>query len=764
MQRKILLTLSIVACYCATAQKQRLDSLQRILQLNRKDTNYVKAAALISEIYRNSNSDSSIKYAESAIAAAKTKESTRYVAQAYNSIGYANYFKGQYPKAIAAFKEYFNESAKINDRTNMAFAVNNEGNVYIELGDYNTALDRYHESLKIRQENNDTYGIAASYNNIGYIYKDIGDYEKALNNFLFALKEFEKIKAEQAIASTYNYIAAVYWRKKDYAAAIDAGEKAFAIQQKFKDKNGMGISLQGIANVYGEQKKYDKAIEYYQKALELYQVMSDFRQIALVQANLGEVAYRKGDYQEALTSYKKSIELSQKIGNKRSLATAWLGAASAEINLNDLTAAKVYLDSSELLINKTNKKEDRKNLFLVQSNYYSASNNYKTALEYYNRYADQKDSILNQENLKSIADMQVKYETEKKQLQIELLNKDNSIKSLAIQNQQLELNKRLYKLSQQQLQLSNAHLTIAANDLEISNQNKKILEQKLDSTEKEQSIQSLNKQGKINELELKNQKLLVNRKNITITVISIVTALLLLLGISFYRRYKLKKEKQLQAEVFKQQELATKAVLEAEENERQRIAGDLHDGVGQLMSAAKMNLSAMEAEIPFANDEQRRVYEKVLTLVDESCKEVRSVSHNMMPNALLKAGLASAVREFLNQIDGRVIKVDLYTEGLNERIDSNIETVLYRVIQESVNNVIKHSGANHLDISLIKDADGIAATIEDNGKGFDTSDKNKFDGIGLKNIQTRIEYLKGTVEWNSSPGKGTLVAIHVPMS
>lgn len=232
---------------------------------------------------------------------------------------------------------------------------------------------------------------------------------------------------------------------------------------------------------------------------------------------------------------------------------------------------------------------------------------------------------------------------------------------------------------------------------------------------------------------------------------------------SFYRRYKLKKEKELQLEIFKQQELSTKAILEAEENERKRIASDLHDGVGQIMSAAKMNLSAMGSEIPFTNEEQKRTFEKVLNLVDEGCKEVRSVSHNMMPNALVKAGLASAVREFINQIDARIIKTDLYTEGLNERIDSNIETVLYRVIQECVNNVIKHAKANHLDISLIKDTDGIAVTIEDNGKGFDSNNKNNFDGIGLKNIQTRVEYLKGTVEWNSALGKGTLVAIHIPV-
>lgn len=144
-----------------------------------------------------------------------------------------------------------------------------------------------------------------------------------------------------------------------------------------------------------------------------------------------------------------------------------------------------------------------------------------------------------------------------------------------------------------------------------------------------------------------------------------------------------------------------------------------------------MNLSAIENEIMF-KDEAQKYFDKVIGMVDESCKEVRSVSHQMMPNALLKSGLASAVKEFLDKIDNRVIKINLHTEGLKERIDSNTETVLYRVIQECVNNVIKHSEANNLDISLIKDADGISATVEDNGCGFDTTDKQKFEGIGLK--------------------------------
>jgi signal transduction histidine kinase len=259
------------------------------------------------------------------------------------------------------------------------------------------------------------------------------------------------------------------------------------------------------------------------------------------------------------------------------------------------------------------------------------------------------------------------------------------------------------------------------------------------------------------------QKAEIQRKNIILWSVAALFLLVAALGISSYRRYRLKQQARLQMEILNQQEMATRAVIKAEEDERQRIARDLHDGVGQMMSAARMNLSAFESDIKLENTEQKISLEKIMGLVDESCREIRSVSHNMMPNALLKNSLASAVRDFIDKIDKRALKVHIYTEGLDERLDSNVETVLYRVIQECVNNVIKHAEASTLDISISRDKEGISATIEDNGRGFDTQDRSRFDGIGLKNIITRIEYLKGTVDFDSAPGRGTLVAIHVPL-
>nr|MBP9739259.1 sensor histidine kinase [Chitinophagaceae bacterium] len=231
----------------------------------------------------------------------------------------------------------------------------------------------------------------------------------------------------------------------------------------------------------------------------------------------------------------------------------------------------------------------------------------------------------------------------------------------------------------------------------------------------------------------------------------------------YFSRKKNALKNEMATAILKEKNNAAMAILAAEEKERKRIASDLHDGIGQMMSAVKMNLSSLAYKLTSLTPQEAALLEKTMALTDESCKEVRTVSHNMMPNALLKSGLSSAIKTFVDKIDHKKLKVNLHSEGLDNRLPDTVEIVLYRVIQETVNNVIKHAKANQLDIAIIKDVDGLSCTIEDNGIGFNFNDKNLTEGIGLKNIQARITYLQGTVEWDAVPNKGTLVSIHIPM-
>ncbi len=255
------------------------------------------------------------------------------------------------------------------------------------------------------------------------------------------------------------------------------------------------------------------------------------------------------------------------------------------------------------------------------------------------------------------------------------------------------------------------------------------------------------------EIEFEKNVAIANAKRKTqlYLFISLGVVLMTIFGFLFYSN---RKKVQLEKEQIK-------AVLLAEENERSRIARDLHDGIGQLLSAAKLNLHALE-NVKLVNKEI--VLEKAIGLVDESAKEVRSVSHNLMPNALIKSGLVSAIKNFINQLETEQLKINIETSGLNKKINSEIELVVYRIIQECINNVIKHSKANHLFINLSINKNLLNIMIEDNGYGFDVDEILRKDGIGIKNMQARVAFLKGTMEIDSKLNKGTLFSFHVPLN
>jgi two-component system, NarL family, sensor kinase len=271
---------------------------------------------------------------------------------------------------------------------------------------------------------------------------------------------------------------------------------------------------------------------------------------------------------------------------------------------------------------------------------------------------------------------------------------------------------------------------------------------KYETTQKEKTIQK--------------QQYELSRKNYLLYGSMALIILVILLAWAVMRNRRHKQEVKMQKVILQQQALAAQSIVVAEENERKRIASDLHDGLGQMLTAARFNLSGISDSINSIPEPDKKIFEKAVKLLDESCVEVRNVSHSIMPNALINSGLDNALKDFIEKIKGNRLQVTLSTSGLNETSDANTEIMIYRIVQECVNNTLKHSGATKLDISLINDDDGLNLTIEDNGKGFDITKLPSKKGIGMKNIRSRTQYLKGSIDIDSRPGHGTLIAIHIP--
>jgi signal transduction histidine kinase len=237
---------------------------------------------------------------------------------------------------------------------------------------------------------------------------------------------------------------------------------------------------------------------------------------------------------------------------------------------------------------------------------------------------------------------------------------------------------------------------------------------------------------------------------------------IIVLSILLANRFKRIRESEqlLLSERNRQQQIRTEAVLEAEERERARIARDLHDGIGQMIAAARMSLGKFTS----LNNIKEPEVTQTLDLLEDSIKEIREVSHNMMPGSLMKFGLPTALKQFTNKINNSgALQINLQIIGIKERLDERIETMLYRILQEIVSNILRHAEATKVNIELVSHENELVLVVEDNGKGFDPNNIQS-QGIGLKNILTRVEYLNGSVNFDSSIGKGTSVIVEIPIN
>ncbi len=563
-------------------------------------------------------------------------------------------------------------------------------------------------------------GLAQAYNDLGILLYDQEKYDSAIAFYQQSSQIRKQLNDGLGMAKLYNKIGIVFQKKGVFDKALENQLLALELFTKYKNDVGVSYSLNNIGILHQNMGRYDEAIKYQLQSIEIKERMKDNYGLAGSFVNIANIYKIKGDGEKATEFYNKAITISRAIEDKEYLANA----------LNNIGA-----------------------LYNEKKKYKEALNAITESLQLRKELKDTKGQVSCMNNIGMIYQKQNRLDSS-----VAILQNALAIGKAAV-NCLPEINQTYFNLSTSYEAMNNKEEALTMYKLYASTKDSLYTDNLGERfAELETRYQTLEK-----EKEIQQKNYIITKKNYWIIGFAGFILLSSLLAFSYYRRYKMKQEANMQKEVLKQQELSTRAVLQAEENERQRIAKDLHDGVGQIMSAAKMNLSSFENDLQFKDEEQKLSFERIISLVDEGCREVRSVSHQMMPNVLLKSGLGKAVAEFLDKIDQKVLKVNLHTEGLNEHIEATTEIVLYRVLQESVNNVIKHSGASELDLSLIKDADGISATIEDNGHGFDSKHLSEKAGIGLKNMKARVEYLKGTIDFDSSPGRGTVVAIHIPM-
>lgn len=535
---------------------------------------------------------------------------------------------------------------KVNNMGVVAEAYSLQGVVYKNKGEFQKAIDKHILALKIKESRQDSMGMAICYNDIGIIYKITKNYVKALSYYRKSNTLCRLINLGKGVAQTYNNIGTIHSETGNRDSSLVYYKKALEKAEEINDKAAISTACSNIGEYYGDSGKPEQALPYLERSLEIDKANQDLYGMILSYINLGITSFQLKKPEKGLEYYQLAEKICLENGEKPMLKDLYKSMAVSYENAND--KAKAY--------------------------------------DYLFKYNNIKDSLQTDEINKSILEVETKYQSERK-------------------------------------------------DIEIAK----------------------------NKAELKVKENEAYTKNLLIVGIIVLMILAVAVTTLYYRKNQLKQQAIVDAELAKQKDIRSKAIIEAEEKERIRIAKDLHDGVGQLLSAAKMNLSSVQDKIKLSNIDEQTTFKNALDLIDESVKEVRTVSHNMMPNTLLKMGLASAIREFVTKIQSTPnLKVNLEIVGLSERLEQEKESILYRVIQEIVSNIIKHSKASELSMQLIKHDKELTIMIEDNGVGFDTSKIASFDGIGLKNIQSRVEFINGLVHFDSEPGKGTRVIIDIP--
>ncbi len=206
------------------------------------------------------------------------------------------------------------------------------------------------------------------------------------------------------------------------------------------------------------------------------------------------------------------------------------------------------------------------------------------------------------------------------------------------------------------------------------------------------------------------------------------------------------------------------ATIEGQENERSRLARELHDGIGPLLSTINLHLEGIQPEIGALGKDAQRKFRSVRNLVNTLTGETRAISHALMPAAVEDLGLVTALEDVFEKTrDSADISVHFFSSGMEERLHHQAELGLYRIVQELLNNALKYAKAKSLNVQLIRHKESVVLTYEDDGIGFDPEPQAPFKGLGLRDISARVTSLGGTFSLDSSPGRGVLATVEIPV-
>lgn len=560
---------------------------------------------------------------------------------------------------------------------------------------------------------------AEALNNIGITHEAQGDYNKALEYELKALTIRRKLADDPKTAKTLNDIGIVYDEKGDYQKALEYYFEARKIFEKGTDLSKIAMVINNIGIVLKAQKEYKKVVGIYHEALAIYQKLNHKLGVAACHANLGAVYFNLNVYDSALFYSRKASSEFEEINNRQFLAASICNAGMAYHKLGREKEAIETLLKAKTLYEEYDNKKELAFLLIYLAGIDREIGNVNKGIE------------VAQQGLAMAERIGAKEEIMKAHKELSLLYAAarNFEKAFAEYH----------------------HYDAAKDSLFEHEKSRQIseLQTRYETEKKEAKIDLLTKNNELKDIRLRENSLMI-------IALFILLAMLIGFGLLWQNRLKLKQEATINSAKAELRAQQLEAVIASQEEERKRFAADLHDGLGQMISALRLGLSKESV------DDTSVKY--ALGLLNDMNLEIRNIAFNLMPQVLMKEGLHEALKEFANRISkSGGVSIAVQTFDLPTNMNTVERIALYRICQEWVNNVLKYSHCKNINLQAVQHPEELVITIEDDGIGFEKNLLTEGKGNGWKNINSRLSLIHGTIEIDSQPGrKGTIAIITIP--
>lgn len=502
-------------------------------------------------------------------------------------------------------------------------------------------------------------------------------------------------------ANAYNNIALQYQALGDLRPAAENMIAALELSETLQDPENRQKYYSNLSSLFYDLKDSTKSLFYARKGYALALQLEDDERIARSLVNLTISEVMNGALRQAISHSLEIVRIGQQLQDMDLLLTAHINLGDIYNQLHAPDTALVWQQKALALLEGPAPPDYRAYVYFGLANSYARLQQHRKANMYFDKALADAEAAFPRSELKEF--YKLGYELKE-----------------AVQQYPAALvfSKKLTALADS---LTNADTQAAIQELEIRYQ----------SAQKEKTLAQ-------QQLQISRHETRIQRQNKWMLLFSAVIALMAAAAAIIHLVSRQKKKTQL-----------LEARLHGEEKERTRTARELHDGIGGILSSAKMHLHSGE-------------HERTGSLIEEAIREVRSISHNLAPDTLLQEGLAAAVRNYCARVNHADLPVELYILGEIPELAPDHALLIYRMIQECVNNIIKHSGATQAMVQLTHDQGLLTVTIEDNGSGFDISKQEK-KGLGLTNLIARIRLLNGQFHIHSAPGEGTSAYFELPV-